>query len=159
MNYLLEEKNIKKVMDPVDLNTAAITGARISLAKGDKVAVLLAMGASVGATVQVTLNQHTAASGGTSKVLTVANPYFHKAGAATEFTKVEPSAASMFDISSVFAANAGVVVFEISGDQLDTDNGYAHFSVDIADSGAAKIGAACYIMSDCRHKPAYAVAL
>lgn len=161
MNALLMEKqNIKQVMAPVDMNTAAITGARIGLKTGDRVAVVLAMGDSTSATVTATLNQHTAASAGSSKVLSVANPYYHKVDAATTFTKVVPgAAASSFDVSSLFANDPGTVVFEILAEQLDVDGGYAWFSVDFADSAAAKLGAAIYVVSDCRHLPAYSVAL
>lgn len=139
-----------------DMNTAAITGARVDFGKCDKIAVIIDMGASVGATVQFTLKQHNAASGGTSKVLASANPYFKKVGAATYFTKVEQaSAASLYDLSADFAASAGLVVFEVLSEELDVDGGFTHFSVDVADSGAAKLVAAHYICSNMRYCPAY----
>jgi len=155
-SLLLEKNQIKAVMAPVDLNTAAVTGARINLGKADKCAIVISMGASVAATVEFTLKQHTAASGGSSKVLSVMNPYFHKAGAATVFTKVEPTvAASVYDLSSIFAADAGIAVLEVKGEDLDVDGGYAYVSVDIADSAAAKIGCGMYILNDMRFLPAY----
>lgn len=139
-----------------DMNSAAITGARVDFSKCDKIAVVIDMGTSVGATVQFTLKQHNAASGGTSKVLASANPYFKKVGAATYFTKVEQtSAASLYDLSADFAASAGLVVFEVLSEELDVDGGFTHFSVDVADSGAAKLVAAQYICSNMRYCPAY----
>lgn len=155
---LLEKKSVKQVMAPVDLNTAAVTGARISLSKGDKVAIAISMGTSVAAVVQFALKQHTAAAGGSSKALEVANPYFVKAGAATAFTKVEPTAATdAYDLSATFAADGGIVVFEVLSEQLDVDGGYTHVSIDIADTTAAKIGAGLYILDNCRYAPAYAL--
>jgi hypothetical protein len=152
----MEQHNIKPVSVPVDMNTAAITGARIGLAKADRVAVVCHMGDSTGATVEFTLKQHNAASAGTSKNLSVANAYYHKVAAATVFTKVQPTvAAAAYDLSSLFAADEGVVVFEVRGEDLDVDGGFAWFSVDVADSVAAKILSAVYVMSDCRSLPAY----
>lgn len=154
---LAECKGVKNVMLPVDLNTAAITGSRIALKDNHKVAVILSMGDSVGATVQVTYKQHTLAAGGVSSDLVVANPYFVKKAAETSFTKVEPSvAAALVDVSSVFANDEGILILEISGDQLSEGNGF--FSIDIADSGAAKIGAAVYV-TDVKSEPAYSLAL
>lgn len=157
--FLLETKQIVQVMEPVDLNTAAVTGARVKMAKFDRICILIALGDSTGATVEFTLKQHTAASGGTSKDLAILNPYYKKAGAATIFTKVEPSvAAATYDLSSDFAAEPGLVAFEVLSDQLDVNNGFYWISLNIADSTAAKIGSAVYIMGDERWKPAYEVA-
>jgi hypothetical protein len=157
---LLEKQQIKLIADPVDMDTAAITGARLNMGKAAKVAIVLAMGDSVGATVQFTLKQHTAASGGSSKNLSVANPYYKKVAAATAFTKVEPTvAAALYDVSSDFAAQQGVLVLEVLADQLDTDGGYSYISVDVADSGAAKILCGLMIAYECRLAPAYAEVL
>jgi hypothetical protein len=154
---LAEDYGIKAAFEPVDLNAAAITGARIGLAQGYKVAVIVGFGDSVGATVQITLRQHTAASAGTSADLSVANVYYKKVGAATSFTKVEPSvAAAQYDLSADLAAEPGLVVLEIDGPQLS--EGFTHFSIDLADSGAAKIVCATYIMS-AKHEPAYSLSL
>lgn len=160
-NELLMEKcQIKALCAPgTDMNTAAITGTRVAMKNFDKIAVVVDMGASAGATVEFTLKQHTAASGGTSKVLATANPYFKKVGAADVFTKVEQSsAASVYDLSADFAATAGLVVFEVLSEELDVDGGYSYFSVDMADSAAAKLVAAHYVMSNPRFVPAYNVA-
>ena len=138
----LDQHQVKAIF-PVgtDLNTAAITGARIGMSKFDKVTVLLVLAAATAPTVEVTLKQHTAVSGGSSKVLSSINPYYHKLAAADIFTKVEPSAArSLLDLTAVIGNNAAMIAIDIRGDELDQDNGYGHFSVDIADSGAAQVG-------------------
>jgi hypothetical protein len=160
MNYeFLFESKIIKAHDPVDMNTAAITGARIKADGCERIAVVCQMGTSTAATVQFTLKQHNAASAGTSKVLPVLNSYYVKAGAATVFTKTEPTVAqSLFDVSTDFAANAGYLVLEVLPEDLDVNNGFAWMSVDIADSAAAKLAATSYIKYDCEQKPAYEVA-
>lgn len=160
MEFLFDE-NVKMAHEPVDLNTAAVTGARLSMAKvHGRVAIVCQLGDSVGATVQFTLKQHTAAVGGTSKNLAVDNNYFKKVGAATSFTKVVPTAeAAVYDLSADFAAEPGIVVFEVLPEQLDTNGGFNHISIDIADSAAAKIGATLYIVDDAKFAPAYAEAL
>ena len=153
---LLFNNNLKLAHAPVDLNTAAITGARISLAKGEKIAILLLLGSSVGASVVATLKQHDASVGGTTKALEVANKYYHKAGAATVFTEVEPTVATdSYDLSAQFATDGGVAVLEINESDLDVDGGFSHISVDIADSGAAKIGATAYVVMNADYCPAY----
>lgn len=160
MVFLMEKQNIKLATVPVDMNTAAITGARVGLAKADRVAIVCQMGDSTAATVQFTLRQHNAATAGTSKDLSVANPYYHKVAAATSFTKVQPtSAAALYDLGTLFANDEGIVVFEVLGENLDVDGGFAWVSVDVADSGAAKILAACYVLSDVRYAPAYSEAI
>lgn len=154
--FLMEGKNIKQAFLPVDLNTAAITGNRIKVAAGDRVAIVVSMGDSTAAVVTFDLDQHNAASAGTSKALSVANPYYHKKGAATSFTKVTPVAATdTYDLSSIFSDDEGVVVLEILGEQLDVDNGFAWISINALDSTAAKIGAGLYILGDLRFKPGY----
>lgn len=156
MKIFMEHHNIKPVSVPVDMNTAAITGARVGLAKADRCAIVCHMGDSTAALVEFTLQQHTAASGGTSKALTVANPYFHKKAALDVFTKVTPAAAaSVYDLSTIFANDEGLVVFEVRGEDLDVDNGFAYVSVNVADSTAAKILSANYVLSDVRFAPAY----
>jgi len=158
--FLLEQANAKQIFAPVDLNTAAVTGARISMAKGDRVAVVLSLGDSTAATLEVTFKQHNAASAGTTKALEIMNKYYHKAGAATSFTEVAPTVVDdVFDLSSVFAGEEGILVFEVRAEDLDVNNGYAWMSINIADSAAAKIGAGLYIIHDANSLPAYSVAL
>lgn len=154
--FKMEVENLKVVGGPVDFNTAAITGERVSMKACKRVAFICQMGDSTSAVVEFTLKQHNAASSGTSKALTVMNPYFHKVGAATSFTKVEPTvAASVYTLSTLFADEPGVVVFEVLAEDLDTNNGFAWVSVDVTDSTAAKIGV---VLAECRelgYKPGY----
>ncbi len=158
--YFAEGHQIKAgVAVGTDMNAAAITGARVALKKFDRVAIVIEMGASTGAVASFTLRQHNAASSGTSKDIVVANPYYKKVGAADVFTKVEPTvAAAAYDLSADFAGAAGLVIFEVLGEDLDVDGGFAFASVDVADSTAAKLIAIHYVLCNPRLGPAYNVA-
>jgi hypothetical protein len=162
MNHLLAEKQGLKLAHPVgvDLNAAAITGERISLEKGDRVAIVFQGGASTGATVQLTLRQHDAPVSGNSKNLESDNPIYVKAGSATVFTKIVPtSKAALKDLSTQLGGAAGIAVIEVLAEELDVDGGFKYVSVDIADAGAAKLASTMYVLSNVRYAPAYAEAL
>lgn len=156
--FFAESKGLKQAILPVDLDTAQ-NGARISLKDGDRLAIVLQLGASLASTIVVSLQQHNAATGGTSKALEIDNPYYHKAGVNTSFTKVEPVAlASSFTLTPVFATASGVVVFEVLAEDLDVNGGFSHVSVNVADTTTAKIGAAVYVLEP-SYKPAFLNAL
>lgn len=152
----LEESIVKAAGVPVDMNAAAFAGERINLKHGCKVAIVCHMGDSVGAAVNFTLKQHDAATAGTTKDLSVANVYFTKAGAATSFTKVEPTvAAAAYNLAADFAAQEGIVVFEVLESDLDINNGFNHVSIIADDSGAAKLLSVLYVIDEAYVKPAY----
>lgn len=157
----LENVNIKQAFAPVDLNTAAVAGERVSMADAEKIAIVISLGTSLtGAAVQATLRQHDAAAAGNSKDLVVGHAYFHKADGASEFTKVVPaSAAALVDASATFDTAGGVLVLEVNAQDLDHENGFTYVSVDLADGAVAKIGAGVYILSEVGIKPAYAEAI
>lgn len=151
--FLAEHKGIKAEL-PVDLNSAALTGARISMKKSHRCAIIVNMGDSTAAVTTFSLQQHNAASGGTSKALAISNPYFHKAGAATSFTKVDatvtdgvPVAASSYDVAALFADAEGILVFEVLQEDLDVNNGFTHISINALDSTAAKLASIVYILN------------
>ncbi len=157
--YLLEKQNIKQAFGPADLDTAQV-GARISLVSGQRVVILLSIADSAGGNVIANLKQHNAATAGTSKALELTNPYFHKVGAATVFTKVDvDTAEDVYDLSALLATEPGLVAFEVKAEDLDVEGNFSHISVEMDDSGAAKIGAGVYIVHDCKSLPAYSVAL
>lgn len=153
--FLAEDKTIKKVIGPVDLNTAANTGSRIDISKGKRVAFLVNLAAGTSTTTHtLTLKQHDAATSGNSHDLSVDNPYYHKIGAATSFTKVEPTvAAAAYDLHAILADSASLVVFEVLAEQLRSDCKWV--SLDIADAGGAQLGSVVGIL-DAEFKPAYA---
>lgn len=158
--FLMESKNIKDVTGLVNMNTAAIAGSRVAMAKADRISFVFNLGASAGSTVILRLKQHNAATAGVSKILEIANPYYKKVAAATVFTKVQPVVAtSVYDLSADFAAALGLVVLEVLGDQLDTDNGFAWVSVDADISVTAKQISGLAVLGDCRFLPAYSDAV
>lgn len=157
----LMEKAAVKASIPVDMNTAAITGDRVKVAQGDRLLILINMGASTGAVVDFTLKQHNAASAGTSKVLANPNPYYKRVGAAASaMTKVEPvNAISNYVLSTDFAASEGVVAIEVLGEDLDTNGGFAWVSLDVVDSTAAKLISVVHILHNLRQGPGYSISL
>tara|TARA_R110000868_G_C10890032_1_gene763529 strand:+ start:538 stop:1023 length:486 start_codon:yes stop_codon:yes gene_type:complete len=158
--YLAEKSNLKLALLPVDLNTGANTGLRVSIKDCDRIAFVVAMGDSTAAVVTISFQQHNAASAGTSKALSHSNLYYKKAGAATSFTKVEPtSAASSYDLAADFAAQEGLVVFEVLAEDLDVTNDFAWVSLDIADTTAAKVGSVVAITGGLRNAPGYSQVL
>lgn len=152
--FLLEKFNMSTGLVPVDLNTGANTGLRVSMKGAKRVTFAVIMGASTAAVTDFTLQQHNAASAGTTKVLSVANPYYKKVSSATKFTKVVPSSAASNYVPTDFASLGGIIVFEVLAEDLDVENDYAWVSLDIADSTAAKLGAVIAIADDQSH-PAY----
>lgn len=152
--FLAELEGMKACI-PFDMDTVTAL-PRIGLEKGDRVAIVCILGDSVGAVVDLTLNQHTAITAGASKVLATSNPYYKKVGAATSFTKVVPtSETSNYVLSADLAAQEGVVVFEVLGEELDNEGGYNFVSVSAADSTAAKILSVLYVLRNVRFLPAY----
>ena len=158
-SLFMESHTVKVSTQPVDLNTGANSGARVDMSKSQRVAFLIV--ADAGTTPNshtVSLQQHDAASGGTSAALSIDNPYFHKVGVATEFTKVVPGAeASSFDIDAVVADGKFVAVFEVL--QEDLADGNTHVSCNVTDAGGAQIGCVIAIGHGMRNLPAYEVAL
>lgn len=157
-SQLLEKENVKQVIGPVDL-VAGQTGSRVSMKGSEKVAFLIAIAAGA-VTTSFTLKQHNAASGGTTKDLEVANPYFHKVGAAEVFTKVEPTvAAAVKDLSAVVGGAKALIVLEVNAEDLDVNGGFSHVSVDSAAAGAACLGSVTAHAHENRQLPCYNQAL
>lgn len=151
----LENHNIALGLVPVDLNDGANTGLRIPLANVKRVTFVVAMGDSTAGVTNLTLNQHDAASAGNSKALSVSNPYYIKAGAATVFTRTVPTVAASNYIPTAFANEPGLLVFEVLAEDLDVENGYAWVSLSAIDATAAKLGAIIAIASGPAYIPAY----
>lgn len=158
-NSFLAENMVPKVLiDPVDWNTAAVVGGRIDMKDLEKVTLLIVLNSATSRTaVTVDLDQHTVASAGTPAALSVANKYYHKVGAATVFTKVEPSvAADTYDFTALVGDSKAVIVMEVQS--ADLTDGYRWLSINSADSGAAGIGSVVAI-GHAKLKPAAALAV
>jgi hypothetical protein len=159
MEGLFSEHNgLKQAAQPKDINASAMTGARIAMKPGYKLAIVVSVNNGAGA-VTLDLDQHDAPTSGNSKALSISNPYFTKVGAETKFTKVEVSSpADSYALTGLTGA-AGVVVFEVLQEDLDVDNGYAYVSANIAAAAAAKITHLEYIIHNAQKKPVYNIDL
>jgi hypothetical protein len=157
--FLLEEANIAAAGVPASI-ASGLTGARVKMTNGDRMAIVISIDTSTASTVDITLRQHDAASAGNSKVLAVGNPYYKKIGSATVFSKVEPaSPASNYVLTSDLSTAKGIVVFEVLQEDVDTTNGFAWISVDFAAAGTAKLCSVLYVQRNSHFKPAYSLAL
>lgn len=151
----LFQHNVKQAFLPKDL-ASATSGERIHAGKGEKIVFLLTLADSVAAsTLAINLKQHNAASGGTTKALSVANKIYKKINAATVFTESEPTVASDVVSLSDFANDQGLVAVEILPQDLDVNNGFTHFSVELDAAGAAKIGAGVYVVMNADYQAAF----
>lgn len=153
---LMEQMIPKVIIEPVDLNAGANTGARFDMAKFKRVTFLIVAAAGTAPTNHsVALKQHTVAAAGVPAALSVDNPWFHKVDAATVFTKVVPGAkADTFDIDAIVGDTKFVAAFEVL--QEDLTEGYRYVSLDIADVGGAQIGTVIAIGHNGTELPAYA---
>lgn len=151
---LLEKFNVKQIA-PANI-AGGLTGARLGMKNATRITALILMAGATSATANtVALKQHNAAAAGTSKAISVLNTYYHKIAAATEFTKIEPSvAADTFDVHALVGDDVAVLAFEVLAEDLDRDNGFDWFSVDLADPGVARVVGVVYLV-DGAFKPAF----
>ena len=138
---------------PVDLETAANTGARLHLKNYGGVLICVYAGAgTANDDLQVDLREHNALTGGTSQDLDIITDYWHKQETTLDgdesWSLTTQSAAS--EISDVggdgtSAEEENLLVFAVYAEQL-SDN-FEWISVDIPDLGGAgaKFGCAFYI--------------
>lgn len=139
-----------------DLAAGANTGKRIHLRNYDSVAVLFFKNAASAGTdsIVITVNEHNAATAGTSQTFNGIGDWYYKSTAAnlagteqwTESTQALGSTLTLANTGAVPAANQALVVFEIEAATLDA--GFQWFSVSIADpgSGGTILGGVFYIM-------------
>ncbi len=139
-----------------DLAAGAQTGQRIHLKNYSSVTFVVYFGAASGGTDTFVpdVQQHTAASSGTSGDLDVVTEWYIKYEASLDgdetWTRVTQSAAS--EVSLTGATYGGtieaLVVIEVSADQLS--DGYEWISLDMADagSGGTRPGACIAILNE-----------
>lgn len=137
------EFDVLHQITPVDLATAANTGARINMEKYGRVTFVgyLATGTAAEAPT-FTLNEHTANTGGTSAALATITEYYQKEEATLDgdeaWTRVTQTAASTVTDADWDDANEVLVAFSVGADELST--GYTHVNVTVADTGTAHVG-------------------
>jgi hypothetical protein len=136
---------------PVDLNTGANTGYRISMQDCDGITFVIFAGVGTAASdLPCDLQEYTASTGGTTADLDIITDYYHKTELALDndetWTLVTQTAAS--EITDIGGAGTSgelqqIGVIEVTADQLS--DGYTHLGLNIAQPGAAKIGCVLYI--------------
>lgn len=147
---------------PIDLEAGANTGKRLAMANYHSVAfVVVAAAGTANDDLQISLQQHTAYTGGTSANLSVITKYFTKDETVldndeTWVAVTQAIGASISDAGGLgtSAEHQQIVVIEITQDQLDDT--YTHVSMNIPDLGSAgaKLGCAFYIVEPLiRRKP------
>lgn len=137
---------------PVDLAGGANTGNRVRLRDADGVTIVgfLAAGAAGEAPV-FDVQEHDAASAGTSQDLDVVTHYFVKAEATLDgdetWTEVTQTAASEVTDADWDDANQVLVVIEVESESLS--DGFEWVSVDVADTGTGPhLGCVLYLLRD-----------
>lgn len=145
------------IMAIADLAAGANTGHRIHMRNFETLAVVLLKGVASAGTddVVMTLQEHTAASSGTSANLAAISEYYIKTETSpldgdetwTEVDNTSSGAAqaTLTLAGATYAAHQSVVVFEVEAASLSA--GYEWLSVNIADpgSGGTIPGAVLYI--------------
>jgi hypothetical protein len=122
---------------PTDLVAGAITGKRVHLKNYAQVTVVLIATSGSTDIADIDIQQHTAATGGTSTDLDVTTFYYLKEATTLDnsvaWTKVTQAIASeTTDVGS--ASKQQLAVWEIDASQLS--DGYEWFSVDLPDAGS-----------------------
>lgn len=119
-----------------------ITGLRVNLARYDRAYLKLTKPAgSAGDDLSIALQQHTAASGGSSKALTFRRLWYKKAASTNDFSTVGQwtpveltTPSSDLDLSDVNGDDlatdtvGAVVIAEVMADSLDANGGYSYVS-------------------------------
>jgi hypothetical protein len=138
---------------PVDSQTAAITGKRLSLQNGSAATIVVVKAAGTADDDPVlTLKQHTAASGGTTADLASITRYFTKQEATLDndesWVVNTQAAAATVTGNATSAESQMIIAIPVGADQLS--DGYTHVSLNVADTGAAgaQLIAGVYILHD-----------
>ncbi len=148
----------RQLFAPVDLNTATNTSDYMSFANYKTCVVVLFMGdGTAGSDVNFTCYQATSSAGAGAKALTVLETgrIYSQYGAdetayeaLTSLTKVTQGTAAASTALADTGESVGTLMIELRDTDLDGDNDFTHFRVDVNDAGAAKIGVAVAIMMD-----------
>jgi uncharacterized protein YybS (DUF2232 family) len=135
----------------VDVQAGALTGNRVALRDASALTVVLLAGftGTVDA-LNVTLRQHSAASGGSSADLVAIDRYYLKSAVALAGTEpwvevTQTLSASLTAFGT--AAHQKLVAFEVAAEQLS--DGFGFVSLNVPDQGAAvgtKVASVLYVL-------------
>jgi hypothetical protein len=122
---------------PADAVAGAITGNRVSLEKCKRVGFIVIAAAGSTDILDLDLQQHTAASGGTSADLDIIDHVFYQSEATLDgdeaWSRTAQAAAS--EVTNIGAASEQQLVYLEVGAENLTD-GYTHVSLNVPDAGA-----------------------
>ena len=159
MAKLGQDYDVGTSIIPVDLATGANTGHRLHMKNYGGVGfyAYIAVGTAAEAPT-ITLQEHNAATGGTSQNLVVIDTYHEKTELALDgdeawATSTQTAAATLTD-ATWDDAGQSLIAFEVEADQLSDD--FEWLSVNIADTGTAHLGCVFHVMYDLavQRKPA-----
>lgn len=150
--------DLSVAMVPVALTAGANTGLRIDMRRATTCTFAIFCGAgTAGDDLVVDLQEHTAATSGTSQDLDIITEYFMKTETTLDgdeaWTRITQAAASeTTDATGTTAEEQNLMVIEVRHDQLS--DGFRWISLNIPDLGAAgtKIGGALAILSGLRQQ-------
>ena len=133
---------------PVDTQTGAMTGKRISMQNcGGCMIVLYKAAGTAHDDIAVTLYEHTAYTAGTSTALACITRYWQKKETTLDndeaWVEVTQAAGSTNTADITSAEAQMIVVFDVRADQLS--DGYTHISMDYADTGSAGTQPGCIL--------------
>lgn len=138
---------------PVDTQSGAITGKRISLKNAASVTFLVIKAAgTANDDPAFTLKQYTAYTGGTTANLAAITAVYTKQETALDndesWVETTQAAAATYTGDGTSAESQMLIVFSVDATQLS--DGYTHVGLDLADTGSAgaQLAAAAYILHD-----------
>ena len=159
MKALAHEAQLVQAFNVIDLAAGNNTGDRVNMKLYNHCEIIVNKEpGAVGEPITLTVLQHNAVTGGTSKALPIKHGVFIKS-AATDLTSTGVFTAVAATTANTYALAAGdtaaVVVIPILAEDLDTDGGFTFLSLDIADPGATtgQLGAALYLLTEPRYTP------
>ncbi len=142
---------------PIDLADGPNTGHRLHMKNygGVCITTYIAVGTAAQAPT-ITLQEHDAATAGTSQNLVVIAEYHEKTELALDGDEVwasttQTAAATLTD-ATWDDAGQSLITFEVEADQLS--DGFEWLSVNIGDPGTAHLGCVFYVMYDLAHQKA-----
>lgn len=157
MRMLGRDLDLAVGINPVaDLAAGANTGKRVHMRNYATLGVLFFKNAASAGTdtVTLTLQEHSANTGGTSQNLAAITDWYYKSTAAalagteawTEVNQAAAATLALADAGPIKAANQAMVCFEIGAPQLSA--GFQWLSVNIADpgSGGTILGGVFYFL-------------
>ncbi len=153
MSFLVQNAQIipvHNVTPGLDLNTAALTGDRVNMENHNHCTMVLHT-ADVAAVVTYTIQEHTAATGGTSANLVQITSYWRKSAntnldAVGVFARVDQAAAAT---AVTITGETGIVIIEIDAAQMTA--GSPFLSVNGSDPALACVFSGFYILSETRY--------